>query len=119
MYGDKLPNDVAALATIGGRPKAIDFAGRLIRGENGEPTISFGKHKGRTAREVWKKEHAYFAWIDGGEFTLDTKRQFALLKQQFEAEDAAARAKRNAELDRPATDAELSGLAEKFNGRLF
>ena len=119
MYGDKLPNDVAAMATIGGRPKGIDFAGRLIRGENGEPTISFGKHKGRTAREVWKKEHAYFAWIEGGEFTLDTKRQFALLKKQFEAEDAAARAKRNAELDRPATDAELSDLASKFNGRLF
>ena len=119
MYGDKLPNDVAAMATIGGRPRGIDFAGRLIRGENGEPTISFGKHKGRTAREVWKKEHAYFAWIDGGEFTLDTKRQFALLKKQFEAEDAAARAKRNAELDRPATDEELSDLASKFNGRLF
>lgn len=119
-YGEeKLPNNVAAMAAIGGRPRAIDFAGRLIHGEGGEPTISFGKHKGRTAREVWKKEHAYFAWIEQGDFTLDTKRQFALLKKQFEAEDAAARAKRNAELERPATDDELAGLAEKFNGRLF
>ena len=52
MYGDKLKNDVQALASVAGRPKTVDYAGRLVLGENGEPVISFGKHKGKTAREV-------------------------------------------------------------------
>lgn len=89
MYGDKLKNDVEYLSKFGGRPKTIDYAGRLVMGENGEAVISFGKHKGKTAREVYNSEPSYFAWIDNGEFTLDTKRQFELLKQQFEDEKKA------------------------------
>ncbi|MBR6457208.1 MAG: 3'-5' exonuclease [Bacteroidales bacterium] len=122
-YGDQLKNDVASLSAIGGRARGIDFAGRLIYGENDEPVISFGKHKGRTAREVWEKEPAYFGWIENGDFTLDTKHQFALLKKRFEAEAKAAReaaAAADAEaMKRPASPDELAGLAEKFNGRLF
>ncbi len=111
-HTEVLKNDVEALSKIGGRPRTVDFAGRLYLNDEGEAVISFGKHKGRTAREVWESEPSYFAWIENGEFTLDTKRQFARLKEQFIAERKAA-------LDRPATDAELSSLAEKFNGRLF
>ena len=108
-----LKNDVDALAKIGARSKTVDFAGRLIEGEDGEPVISFGKHKGRTAREVWNTEPSYYAWIEGGDFTLDTKRQFALLKSRFQKERKEA-------LNRPATDDELQGLASKFNsGKLF
>lgn len=107
-----LKNDVDALSRIGGRPRMVDFAGRLILDDNGEAVISFGKHKGRTARDVWENEPSYFAWIENGEFTLDTKRQFARLKEQFQKERAAA-------LDRPATEAELASLSDKFNGRLF
>ena len=54
--------------------------------------ISFGKHKGKTAREVYFSDPSYFAWIDNGDFTLDTKRQFAKLKAQYEAEKKAATA---------------------------
>ena len=92
-----LKNDVDALSAFSARTRNVDFAGRLILGENGEPTISFGKHKGRTAREVWETEPAYFAWIEGGDFTLDTKAQFARLEEQFKRER----------------------LAAKWNGRLF
>ncbi|MBR1705326.1 MAG: 3'-5' exonuclease [Bacteroidales bacterium] len=113
MYGDRLKNDVASLASVAGRPKTVDYAGRLIYNEAGEVVISFGKHKGRTAREVWASEPSYFAWIDGGDFTLDTKRQFARLKQQFLQERRAA-------MNRPATADELAGLKDKFNGgKLF
>lgn len=107
-----LKNDVEAMSKIGARSKTVDFAGRLIYNDAGEPTISFGKHKGRTAREVWETEPSYFAWIENGDFTLDTKRQFARLKAQFQQERKAA-------LNRPATEDELQGLADKFNGRLF
>ena len=105
---ETLKNDVDALSRIGTRSKNVDFAGRLVYGENDEPIISFGKHKGKTAREVWESEPAYFAWIEGGDFTLDTKRQFAALKQQFQRERKDA-------LNRPATADELAGLASKFN----
>ena len=107
-----LKNDVEALSKIGARPRMVDFAGRLILNDDSEPCISFGKHKGRTAREVWESEPSYFAWIENGDFTLDTKQQFARLKAQFQKERKQA-------LDRPATDEELRGLADRFNGKLF
>ena len=108
-----LKNDVDAMSRIGARSRTVDFAGRLLEGEDGEPVISFGKHKGRTARDVWNTEPSYYAWIEGGDFTLDTKRQFALLKARFQKERKEA-------LNRPATSDELQGLASKFNnGKLF
>lgn len=89
MYGDTLKNDVDFLSKFGGRPKGIDYAGRLVEGDDGEAVISFGKHRGKTARSVYYSEPSYFAWIGNGEFTLDTKRQFELLKQKFDAEKKA------------------------------
>ncbi|MCR5570663.1 MAG: 3'-5' exonuclease [Bacteroidales bacterium] len=97
MYPDKLKNDVDFLAAFSGRSRNVDYAGRLVLNEKDEPVISFGKHKGKTARDVYFSEPSYFAWIEQGEFTLDTKRQFNLLKEQYDRER----------------------LAEKFNGRLF
>ena len=108
-----LKNDVETLSHIGGpRNKTLDFAGRLIEGPDGEALISFGKHRGRKAREVWEEEPAYFSWIENGDFTLDTKEVFASLKAQYIRDKKAA-------LDRPATSSELENLANKFNGRLF
>lgn len=108
-----LKNDVESLSRIGGRARTVDFAGRLYLNDDGEATISFGKHKGRTAREIWESEPSYFSWIENGDFTLDTKRQFARLKQQFQKERKEA-------LNRPATSDELASLASKFNtGKLF
>ena len=89
-YPDQLKNNVDFLANFAGRPKTVDYAGRLLLGKDGEAIISFGKHKGKTAREVYRTEPSYFAWIQNGEFTLDTKRQFEILRQQFEAEKKEA-----------------------------
>ena len=111
-----LKTDVEALSKIGSKPRFVDFAGRLQVGEDGEPVISFGKHKGRTAREVYLSEPSYFAWIEGGDFTLDTKRQFALLKERFDKEKAAEKA---ALQSRDATTEELEKLRDKFSGKLF
>ncbi|MBO5635367.1 MAG: 3'-5' exonuclease [Bacteroidales bacterium] len=88
-----LKNDVDFLAGVAGRPRTIDYAGRLITGPDGEAVISFGKHKGKTARSVYETEPAYFAWIENGEFTMDTKRQFALLRERFDSERKAAASK--------------------------
>ena len=118
MYDD-LKNDVDALAAVGGRPRVVDYAGRLIYNDDKEAVISFGKHKGKTAREVYLTEPSYFSWIMNGEFTLDTKRQFSLLKEQFDKErKAGAAAKR-----KPLNDSEVADaaklLSEKWTGKLF
>lgn len=111
-YADdpRIENDIDKLAKFSTKQKTVDYAGRLILGDNNEPVISFGKHKGRTAREVYFSEPSYFAWIENGDFTLDTKRQFANLKAKFEAE---RRAERRAADNKPIED--LTGI---FNERL-
>lgn len=111
-YPDQLKNDVKHLSSYVTK-RCVDFAGQLIYNEAGDAVVNFGKHKGRTAREVFKTDRSYFSWIAGGSFTLDTKRQFAKLEEQFKAEQRE-------ESKRPATREELDGLAAKFNsGKLF
>ena len=119
-YPETLKNNVDFLSGFSERQKIVDYAGRLTYNENKEPVINFGKHKGKTAREVYLTEPSYFSWIDNGEFTLDTKRQFALLRQQFEKEKKeAAIAARKEPLTGEKFDASVNQLKEKFTGRLF
>ena len=91
-----LKNDVASLAAFVGK-KYVDFSGHLIKDDSGEILINVGKHKGKTARKVFDTDPSYFAWIQQGSFTLDTKAQFAKLEEQYKRER----------------------LAAKWNGRLF
>ena len=118
MYDD-LKGDVDFLSSVGGRPRSVDYAGRLYYNDNHEAVISFGKHKGRTARDVYATEPSYFSWIMNGDFTLDTKRQFALLREQFDAERREASRQRS----RPLSDDQVSDaaklLSEKWTGKLF
>ena len=119
-YPETLKNSVDFLSNFSERQKIVDYAGRLTFNENKEPIINFGKHKGKTAREVYFTEPSYFSWIDNGEFTLDTKRQFSLLKQQFEKEKRnAAIAAKKEPLTGEKFDASVNQLKEKFTGRLF
>lgn len=88
----RLKNDVKSLAGFVGK-RYVDFSGHLVWNDEGEAVINFGKHKGRTAREVYRTERSYFSWIAQGSFTLDTKRQFAKLEEQFGREMLAAKFK--------------------------
>ena len=54
-----------------------------------------GKHKAKTARQVYFTEPSYFAWIQQGSFTLDTKKQFEKLENQFKLEKLAEKFKRS------------------------
>jgi DNA polymerase-3 subunit epsilon len=89
-YPDVLKNDVESLSAFVGK-KYVDFAGHLIYNDQGEEVVNFGKHKGKTAREVYKTDPSYFTWIQNGSFTLDTKKQFELLKEKFSRERLAAK----------------------------
>ena len=90
----RIENNIDKLAKFSTKQRTVDYAGRRILNDKDEPTVSFGKHKGKTAREVYLSEPSYFAWIDNGDFPLDTKRQFARLKAEFEAEKKAAAEKK-------------------------
>ena len=108
-----LQNDVDWLAQYStGMRRTVDYAGRIILNSDDEPVVSFGKHKGKTVREVYKSDYSYFDWIEKGEFTLDTKRQFALLKDKYaqERKDAENKARNT-----PASEASLLDLMGKFN----
>ena len=98
------------------KTKYVDFAGRLILNDQGEVEINFGKHKGKTARYVYQTEPSYFSWIERGDFMLDTKRQFAILREKFEAEKREAQKK---PLDAEQTAEAAALLQEKFGGKLF
>ncbi len=87
-YPDQLKNDVAQLSTFAGR-KPVDFSGCMVYNDAGEPVINFGKHKGKTARQVFNSDPSYFAWIQQGSFSLDTKHQFEKLEEQFKLERLA------------------------------
>lgn len=104
-----LKNDIKSLSSFSGAGrKFVDFSGHLIYSDKGEVLINFGKHKGETAREVYRTEPGYFSWIAQGTFTLDTKSQFARLAAEFRREE-----EENSK--RPATEEELFSLKEKFN----
>lgn len=67
-------NDVAALHRFTNLSNPVDFAGRLVYDEDGDPCINFGKHKGRKVSEVFEVEPSYYAWMQQGDFPLYTKR---------------------------------------------
>ncbi|MCH5173911.1 MAG: 3'-5' exonuclease [Bacteroidales bacterium] len=92
-YPEALKNDVDQLSSFAKR-RLVDFSGMLIRNEAGEAIVNFGKHKGKSAREVFNSDPSYFAWVQQGNFTLDTKAQFEKLSEQFRLEKLAEKFKR-------------------------
>ena len=60
-YPETLKNDVGFLSNFSERQKNVDYAGRLAYNDKKEPVITFGKHKGKTAKEVYLHEPSYFS----------------------------------------------------------
>ncbi|PRD48326.1 3'-5' exonuclease [Sphingobacterium haloxyli] len=67
-------NDVEALHRFTNLSKPVDFAGRLVYDEEGDPCINFGKHKGRKVVDVFDAEPSYYAWMQQGDFPRYTKK---------------------------------------------
>lgn len=69
-----LPTDVAGLheASHPRDPSWVDANGRLVW-RNGEAIVGFGKHRGRSLREMAAQEPGYLRWIVGGDFSGDLK----------------------------------------------
>lgn len=104
-----LKNELSSMAAFVGK-KYVDFDGKLIYDDSSEKDpshilINFGKHKGKSAKDVYELDPSYFGWIQNGSFSLDTKAQFARIKQEIDS------AKKG-----PASADALNSLKEKWNG---
>ena len=111
----RIENNIDKLAKFSVKQRTVDYAGRIVLNDKDEPCISFGKHKGKTTREVYFSEPSYFAWIDSGDFTLDTKRQFAKLKAQYEEEKKAAAAAARQACPRTKGNTPFEGLCDLWS----
>ncbi|MCH5233481.1 MAG: 3'-5' exonuclease [Muribaculaceae bacterium] len=83
---DDLENDVKSLAKFSGSERNLDLAGRITLDENERPVFNFGKHKGKTVKEVLKREPSFFDWIMQGEFPKNTKDVLMQLKYKYSHE---------------------------------
>ena len=85
-----LQNDMQFLADFSKTNNNIDFAGRIVWGEqkdrmgntivdkDGNPVLTevfnFGKYKGEPIAQVLRRDPGYYSWILGGDFTYNTKQ---------------------------------------------
>lgn len=81
-----LENDVEALAKFSSLNKNLDFAARIVLDDQDRPIFNFGKHKGKTVKEVLKKDPSFFDWIMQGEFSKNTKDVLLNLKAKYTRE---------------------------------
>lgn len=123
-------NDVPALHDFTNLSRPVDFAGRLVYDEDGDPAINFGKHKGRKVVDVFRAEPSYYAWMQNGEFPLYTKKVLEGLWNDYrntrkaptpngggvstERKKSFKTEKRRTRPSGPITNDMLEGLKDKF-----
>lgn len=83
---DELKNDVAFLADFSNIGRNVDLAARFVLNENDEPIMNFGKHKGKTVKEVLRKEPSFYDWMMQGDFPKNTKDVLLQLKYKYDKE---------------------------------
>jgi len=68
-----VPADVDALDAFTQREGQLDATNRLRRDSKGEIVFNFGKHKGRSLKEVFSKERSYYHWLQDKDFSVQVK----------------------------------------------
>ena len=81
-YGNLKPNiDFLSEFSKAGKLKNADFAGRLAYNEKDEMVYNFGKHSGKTVKEIANSEPGYYGWMLEADFPRYTKK---ILFQEME-----------------------------------
>ena len=109
---ETLENNVDYLSAFSkaGNYNLLDFAGRLAINEHGEAMYNFGKHKGKTIREVARIEPGYYGWMLDADFPLYTKKCLRAEMDKLKAErEDAKKQDDNSDLN-----AKLEALKNKF-----
>ena len=76
----ELENDVDFLADFSERQRNADLVGRIVYDENNIEVFNFGKHKGKSVAEVFKREPSYYSWMMDGDFPQYTKKVLTAIK---------------------------------------
>ncbi len=78
-YAD-LPQEIEGLHKLTGQDLLADLAGRLVFNDKGEVIFNFGKHKGRTVKDVLLNEPGYYNWMMDGDFPQQTKNVLSRIR---------------------------------------
>lgn len=108
----KSKTDVTSLAEFSraGSFELIDLAGRLAKNEKGEAVYNFGKHKGKTIKEVSKIEPGYFGWMTSDQTDFPRYTKECLRREMEKIKEAEKK-------DAPITENSLESLKNKFNSK--
>lgn len=79
-------NDMEHLHFTSQRHRNVDMLGRIVYNDKDEEIFNFGKHKGKTVREVLKTEPGYYGWMLNGDFPLYTKKVLKDIKERMSYE---------------------------------
>lgn len=69
---EDLPWDVEGLARASRPEDWVDVSGKIRWSASGEMTIGFGRHNGRTLRDLCRTDRSYLKWMLGSDFPGDT-----------------------------------------------
>ncbi|MEJ6777755.1 MAG: 3'-5' exonuclease [Crocinitomicaceae bacterium] len=107
---DAIQNDVPFLANFSsyGNVSRLDFAGRLALNKDGVEIYNFGKHKGKTIKDISISEPGYYGWIMDADFPRYTKQCLKKAMEKVKAE------KKNKEDYSGDIDDKLNALKNKF-----
>ena len=75
-----LPEDIDGLHKLTGQDLLADLAGRLVFNDKGEVIFNFGKHKGRTVKDVLLNEPGSYNWMMEGDVPQQTKNVMSRIR---------------------------------------
>jgi DNA polymerase-3 subunit epsilon len=75
-----LPQEIEGLHKLTGQDLLADLAGRLVFNDKGDVIFNFGKHKGRTVKDVLLNEPGYYNWMMEGDFPQQTKNVMSRIR---------------------------------------
>lgn len=80
-------NNIKMLSDFSTENRNVDFAGQIILNENDEEIFNFGKHKGKSVRDIFTKEPPYYDWMIKSDFPLYTKKVITRILNEMKFEN--------------------------------
>jgi DNA polymerase III subunit epsilon len=73
-------NDVEALHQFSHKTRNADLAGHIVFDEKGVEVFNFGKYKGQSVEEVFRREPSYYDWMQKADFPMSTKKLLDIIR---------------------------------------
>lgn len=81
----ELENDVEKLAEFSKTGRNLDLSARIVLNDNDVAVFNFGKHKGHSVKEVFRREPSFYSWMMQGDFPKNTKDVITVLYAETRA----------------------------------